>query len=186
VVSNSFLNTSSSIFMMKLQGTIVDLLVAPLSYLELLTAFIGAAIVRGLLVGSAMWFVAALFTGFDVAHPLWALAFVVLVASFFGGAGMLVAIWADKFEQVNLVPTFVVTPLTFLGGVFYSVDRLPSPFREAALANPVLYMVEGLRYAMLGRSDVGPWAGFAMLVGINVVVLGVAYRWLKSGYKLRS
>lgn len=186
VITNSFANTSSSLFMMKMQGTIVDLLVSPLSYAETLAAFVLAAVVRGGLVGGAMWVVASLFTTFDVAHPLWAVAFLVLVAAFFGTAGLLVAIWADKFEQINLVPTFIVTPLTFLGGVFYSVDRLPSPFREVAMANPVLYMVEGLRYAVLGVSDVGPWAGLVMLLGINAVALGAGWRWLVTGYKLRG
>ena len=186
VVSNSFLNTSSSLFVAKVQGTVVDLLVSPLSYGEILVAMVSAAVVRGSLVGLAMWTVAGLFTGFDVAHPAWALTYVLLVAVFFGTCGLLVAIWAEKFEQINLVPTFVITPLTFLGGVFYSVDRLPSPFREAALANPVLYMVEGLRFGLLGRSDVSPWIGLLALSVVTLVALATAYRWLQTGYRLRS
>lgn len=186
VVSNSFLNTSSSLFVAKSQGTIVDLLVAPLSYVEILVAMVGAAVVRGAFVGLAMWIVAGLFTTFEVVHPLWAVTYVLLVAVFFGACGMLVAIWAEKFEQVNLVPTFVITPLTFLGGVFYSVDMLPSPFRELVLFNPILYMVEGLRYGLLGRSDVSPWIGLFALLGVTGVALGIAFAWLKSGYKLRS
>lgn len=186
VISNSFLNTSSSLFVAKLQGTIVDLLVAPLSYFEILSALILAAVARGLLIGTAMWIVAGLFTTFQVAHPVWALTFVLLVATFFGAAGILVAVWAEKFEQINLVPTFVITPLTFLGGVFYSVKRLPAFFQEAALANPVLYMVEGLRFGILGASDVPPYVGLCMLVAFNAVTIGVAYRWLVTGYRLRS
>lgn len=186
VVSNTFLNTSSSLFVAKIQGTIVDLLVAPLSYFEILSAFVLGAVARGVLVGGAMWLVAALFTGFDVAHPLWALVFVLLVATFFGTAGILVGIWAEKFEEVNLVPTFVITPLTFLGGVFFSVDRLPPPFREIAHANPILYMVEGLRFGLLGFSDVSPWIGVGLLLVLNGVTLLVAFRWLESGYRLRS
>lgn len=186
VISNSFLNTSSSLFMMKVQGTVIDLLLAPLSYLEVLVAFVGAAIVRGVLVGLTMWLVAAIFTTFDVAHPLWAAGFLLLVATFFGAAGLLVAIWAEKFEQINLVPTFLITPLTFLGGVFFSVERLPEPFRSMALANPVLYMVEGLRFGMLGASDISPWLGLGMLGLFNAAALVVAYRWLRSGYRLRS
>lgn len=186
VVSNSFLNTASSLFVAKIQGTIVDLLVAPLSYLEILTAMVSAAVLRGALVGLAMWGVAGLFTTFEVAHPLWAIAYVLLVAIFFGTCGLIVAIWAEKFEQINLVPTFVITPLTFLGGVFYSVDQLPSPFRELVMFNPVLYMVEGLRYGLLGRSDVSPWIGLIALSGVTVVALSVAYSWLRTGYRLRS
>lgn len=186
VVSNSFLNTSSSLFVAKMQGTIVDLLVSPLSYGEILTAMVSAAVVRGAMVGLSMWTVAGLFTTFEVAHPLWALAYVLLVAVFFGACGLLVAIWAEKFEQINLVPTFVITPLTFLGGVFYSVDQLPSPFREAVLFNPILYMVEGLRYGLLGISDVSPWIGLVALSAVCLVALSVAYTWLRTGYRLRS
>lgn len=186
VVSNSFMNTSSSLFVAKMQGTIVDLLVAPLSYGEILTAMVSAAVVRGATVGLSMWVVASLFTTFEVAHPLWAIAYVLLVAVFFGACGLLVAIWAEKFEQINLVPTFVITPLTFLGGVFYSVDQLPSPFREAVLFNPILYMVEGLRYGLLGISDVSPWIGLVALSTVCLIALSIAYAWLRSGYRLRS
>lgn len=186
VVSNSFMNTSSSLFVAKMQGTIVDLLVAPLSYGEILTAMVSAAVVRGASVGLSMWVVASLFTTFEVAHPLWAIAYVLLVAVFFGACGLLVAIWAEKFEQINLVPTFVITPLTFLGGVFYSVDQLPSPFREAVLFNPILYMVEGLRYGLLGISDVSPWIGLVALSTVCLIALSIAYAWLRSGYRLRS
>jgi ABC-2 type transport system permease protein len=186
VVSNSFLNTSSSLFVMKMQGTIVDLLVTPLTYFQILAAFVGAAVIRGLLVGGAMWIVASLFTSFHVEHPLTALLFVLLVATFFGAAGMLVSIWAEKFEQVNLVPTFIITPLTFLGGVFYSVNQLPGVFRQAAHLNPILYMVEGMRYGLLGHSDVSPLIGATMLIVLNAVALTVAYQWLKSGYRLRG
>lgn len=186
VISNSFLNTSSSLFVSKIQGTVVDLLVAPISYVQTVAAFVLAAMARGILVGLAMWFVAALFTGFSVAHPLWALVFLVLVSAFFGALGLIVAIWADKFEQINLVPTFVITPLTFLGGVFYSVDRLPETFRTIAYANPILYMVEGLRYAVLGQSDVPPVIGLVLLSVLATVALVVAHRWLATGYRLRS
>lgn len=186
VVSNSFLNTASSLFVAKSQGTIVDLLVSPLSYLEILTAMVSAAVLRGVLVGLAMWGIAGFFTNFSVAYPVWAMAYVFLVAVFFGTCGLLVAIWADKFEQINLVPTFVITPLTFLGGVFYSVDMLPSPFRQIVMFNPILYMVEGLRYGLLGQSDVSPWFGLMALVPLTAVALAVAYGWLRSGYNLRS
>lgn len=186
VISNSFLNSSSSLFVAKLQGTVVDLLVAPLSYVEILSAFVLAAVIRGLVVGGAMWVVAGLFTSFEVASPWWALVFLLLVSTFFGALGLLVAIWADKFEQINLVPTFVITPLTFLGGVFYSVDRLPAPFGTLAHLNPVLYMVEGLRWSLLGSSDVSPVNGLALLGVLNVVALAMAWHWLVSGYRLRS
>lgn len=186
VVSNSFLNSSSSIFVMKIQGTIVDLLVTPMTYLEILGAFVLAAVIRGLLVGVATWLVASCFTSFDVSHPVVTIVFIVLVASSFGTLGVLTGIWAEKFEQVNLIPTFLITPLTFLGGVFYSVNRLPEALQKVALANPILYMVEGVRYGILGHADVPPGIGLAALILMNGVTLFVAHRWLRSGYKLRS
>ena len=126
VVTNAYLNTASSMFVMKIQGTIVDLLVAPLSYGEILAGFVGAAVLRGLLVGGVMWLVAGAFGGFELAHPLLALVLVVLAATAFAALGLLTAIWASTFEQVNFFPTFFITPLTFLGGVFYSIDMLPA------------------------------------------------------------
>jgi ABC-2 type transport system permease protein len=186
VISNTYLNTTSSMFTMKVQGTIIDLLVTPLTYGQILTAFVAAATVRGFMVGGSMWVVAGLFTTFDVAHPVVALSFILLVATFFSTTGLIAAIWADKFEQVNLIPTFLITPLTFLGGVFYSVDRLPGVFRQIARLNPVLYMVEGMRFGLLGHADVPPWTGLLILVGLNGVAFAVAYRFLQSGYKLRG
>src|SRR5262249_1716696 len=130
LIQNAFLNTSSSLFIAKLQGTIVDLLVAPLGVFDLIVGFTLAPVVRGLIVGVLVVAIPAIFTGFQVAHPGWVVTFGLLVSGTFGLLGLAVAIWSDKFEQLNLVPTFVITPLTFLGGVFYSVKMLPSPWNE--------------------------------------------------------
>lgn len=186
VVSNSYLNTASSLFVMKLQGTVVDLLVSPLAYGEVLAAFVGAAVTRAVLVGGIMWLVASAFTGFGVAHPLLAIALVLLVAIAFAGLGFMTAIWASTFEQVNFFPTFFITPLTFLGGVFYSVKMLPRGLRAFTLANPVFYMVDGLRFAMLGISDASPAVAIALLAGLAALSCGGAYAMLRSGYKLRG
>lgn len=186
VISNSFLNTSSSLFVSKIQGTVVDLLIVPIAYSQILAAFVMAAMVRGMMVGGAMWVVASLFTNFEVKYPLLALVFLMLVSALFGTVGVIVAIWAEKFEQINLVPTFIITPLTFLGGVFYSVKTLPETFQTLAYFNPVLYMVEGLRFAILGFSDVELWKGLLILTLLTSIAIAVAYRWLVSGYKLRS
>jgi ABC-2 type transport system permease protein len=186
LIQNAFLNTASSLFIHKMQGTIVDLLVAPLSSLELLAAFTVAAVVRGLLVGTIVWIVAALFTGFSVAHWGWASAFAVLVAIEFSLFGMMVAIWSDKFEQLNLVPTFVITPLTFLGGVFYSARMLPEPWSTITRANPILYMVEGLRYGILGQANASPWLGIAITLLLTVTSGVVVWVMLATGYKLRG
>ena len=169
---NAFLNTSSSMFIAKMQGTIVDLLVAPLGVVDLLMAFILAAVLRGLLVGGIVWAISALFTGFHVSHPVWVVVFALLVGATFGLIGLVVAIWSDKFEQLNIVPTFIITPLTFLGGVFYSANMLPRPWSYVSRVNPVLYMVEGLRYGVVGTSTSSPWLGLAVTGGIAVAVAG--------------
>lgn len=186
LIQNAFLNTSSSLFVLKLQGTIVDLLVAPLSVGEMLAAFLLAAVARGLLVGGIVWLVAALFTGFEVAHPLFALLFCTLVAITFGVIGMAVAIWSDKFEQLNLVPTFIITPLTFLGGVFYSPRMLHEPWASVTYLNPVLYMVEGLRYGLLGVYTASPWIALGATLPLCLATTALVWWMLASGYKLRS
>ena len=186
VLTNAYLNSSSSLFVMKIQGTVIDLLVSPLTYAEILAGFLSAAVVRGMLVGLVTWVVAALFSGFSVAHPALMLALLLLAAVSFSALGFIVAIWATTFEQVNLVPTFVITPLTFLGGVFYSAAMLPPGLRRFTLANPIFYVVDSIRFGMLGISDASPWAGSLLLVALTVVAVGVAYRLLASGYRLRG
>jgi ABC-2 type transport system permease protein len=186
VVTNAYLNSASSLFVMKLQGTVVDLLVSPLSYAEILGAFVAAAVARGLVVGGIMWVVGALFTGFGLVHPLLAAGLLVLVASGFAALGFLTATWAASFEQVNFLPTFVVTPLTFLGGVFYSAAMAPPALRWLTRANPIYYLVESLRWAVLGRADAPPGAGFLVAGALAAGGLAAAYAVLRSGWRLRG
>ena len=186
VIQNAYLNSASSLFVMKLQGTIVDVLVSPLSYAEILGAFVLAAVVRGLLVGGITFLVAGAFTGFEVAHPLLALAVVTLAAVAFAAGGVASAIWAQTFEQVNFFPTFFILPLTFLGGVFFSVRMLPPGLAAVARANPVFYMVDGLRYAVLGASDASPWAGAGLVLLLAAGALAGSYLLLRSGWRLRG
>lgn len=186
LIQNAFLNTASSMFIAKMQGTIVDLLVAPLAPLELLSAFTVAAVIRGLIVGAIVWLVAALFTGFSVVHPLWVLAFALLVSTEFALFGLVVAIWSDKFEQLNVIPTFVITPLTFLGGVFYSARMLPEPWSLITRLNPILYMVEGLRYGVLGQANASPWLGLGLTIALTLGSGGAVWWMLATGYKLRG
>jgi ABC-2 type transport system permease protein len=186
VVSNAYLNSASSMFVMKLQGTIIDLLVSPLSYGEILAGFVGAAALRGLVVGSVVWLVAGAFGGFGIAHPLLAIVLLALAATAFAALGFMTAIWASSFEQVNFFPTFFITPLTFLGGVFYSVEMLPPALRRVTLMNPIFYVVDGVRFGMLGFSDAEPWAGVALLTALAAAAVSGAYLMLRSGYKLRA
>jgi ABC-2 type transport system permease protein len=186
IINNAFLNTSSSLFIMKLQGTIVDLLVTPLSYLEILAAFLAAGTTRALLVGGLTWATAALFIGPAVPHPLQALAAGVLVSVAFSAAGLIVSLWAEKFEQVNFIPTFVITPLAFLGGVFYSAAMLPAGFQLVLHLNPIYYMIESMRSALIGVHAEPPWAGFSVLFALTAAMVGWALCLLKRGYKLRA
>jgi ABC-2 type transport system permease protein len=186
MANNAFLNSSSSLFIMKIQGTVVDLLVAPLGPGEILLGFVGGAMVRGLLVGLLTWAVALLFTPLQLTHPLATLGFLVGTAYVFSVLGLVAAVWAEKFEQINFFPTFVMLPLTFLGGVFYSVKQLPEPWHTVSLFNPMVYMVEGLRYGMLGSSTFPPLLGGALLTGLALVATLVTYTLLARGYKLKQ
>lgn len=186
VVQNAYLNSASSLFVMKLQGTIVDLLISPLAYWEILAGFVAAAVVRGLLVGGVTWLVAGLFTGYQVAHPLLSLAMIVAVAVVFAAMGVASAIWASSFEQVNFFPTFFLLPLTFLGGVFYSARALPSVLIPFTRANPVFYMVDAVRFGMLGISDASPQVGATLVLALAVAALTGTYLLLRSGWRLRG
>ena len=186
LANNSFLNTSSSLFLSKLQGTLVDILVAPLGALELLGGFIGGGMVRGLGVGLLTWMVGVLFLGPQLAHPLETAFFLLLSAYVFSTIGLLVAVWAEKFDQINAYPTFVMMPLTFLGGVFYSIQELPEPWRTVSLFNPVVYMVEGLRHGILGSSTTSPYVGAAILLALGLASTAAATFILRTGYKLKQ
>jgi ABC-2 type transport system permease protein len=186
VLQNAFLNSASSLFVMKLQGTVVDILVSPLSYGEILAGFVGAAALRGVMVGTITWLVAGAFTGFEVAHPLLALLVLVLAAVLFASLGLITAIWARTFEQVNFFPTFFILPLTFLGGVFYSVRMLPPALRSLTLGNPIYYLVDALRFGMLGISDGSPVPGVVAAAVLAAGAAGVGWGVLRSGWRLRG
>jgi len=186
VVTNALVNTSSSLFAMKIQGTIVDLLVTPLSYGEMLLAFLFASVVRAMIIGALMWMVAGCFTTFQIAHPLFTVVALLGIALAFAALGFIVGIWADKFEQVNFVPAFVISPLTFLGGVFYSIKNIPGALSLITRLNPVFYLIDLVRYGMLGVHDAPLAMGAGMLAFLLVGALGVAYAMLRSGYKLRG
>ena len=186
VANNAFLNASSSFFIGKMQGTIVDLLVAPLGPLELLIGFIVGAMARGILVGLLTWGVALSFTRPSLVSLSQTVFFLTMPAYVFSVLGLLAGMWAEKFEQVNFFPTFLMLPMTFLGGVFYSVRSLPEPFRTASFFNPVVPMVEGLRAGMLGTQDQGLFLGAALLSALALVATAIAWRLLRRGYKMKT
>jgi len=185
LANNAFLNTSSSLFITKMQNTLVDLLVAPLGPFELLFGFIGGGMVRGLCVGLFTWLVAVFFTGLHCEHPLTTAFFLLLSAYVFSMIGLLVAVWAEKFEHINAYPTFIMLPLTFLGGVFYSIRELPNPWRTVSLFNPMAYMVDGLRYSMIGSSQMPPYIGVLILSTLAIASTLAVNIILRTGYRLK-
>jgi ABC-2 type transport system permease protein len=186
LISNAYINSAFSLFISKIHGTIVDLLVTPLSYTQFLTAFVAAAVVRAMLIGGIIWVVAMLM-GASAWHnvPI-ALLFMVLTALAFAFIGVVIAILGEDFDHINLLPNFLITPLTFLGGVFYSIEMLPEPWDTVSLFNPVLYMVNGVRYGMVGVTDVPVWQGLLLLTVMNLIFGGAALWLLKTGRKLRE
>jgi ABC-2 type transport system permease protein len=187
ITSNAFLNSSSSLMGMKLTGTIVDLLVTPLGHAEIVTAMVSAAAVRGLAVGVLTW-LSAVVLRWDVhlVDPFLTVAFPLLAAVAFGAIGLLTGLWADRFEQLNFVPAFILTPLTFLGGVFYDVRTLPPVLQALSHVNPILYLVEGMRAGLLGTSALDPAVGLVALLAACAVLVAASLALLRAGWKLRG
>jgi ABC-2 type transport system permease protein len=186
VIQNSFANVSSSIVISKVQGNIVDTLMPPLSAGELVTGYLAGGIARGVVVALAV--VAVLFpiVGVGVAHPLLALLWVILGGAFLGAVGIVAGVFAQKFDQIAAITNFVVTPLSFLSGTFYSFDGLPGWMWWLAHVNPVFYLIDGLRFACLGVSDSSPLLGLAVVVSATAGVCALAWWMLRTGYRLKS
>lgn len=186
VIQNAFANTSSSMASAKVQGNIVDTLMPPLSASELLFGYIAGAVARGALVGAVIAAGAWIFLDVGLIWPVWTVAFVVLGSMFMGGLGLIAGIYANKFDQLSAISNFVVTPLAFLSGTFYSIKALPGVVQTLCHINPFFYIIDGVRFGMIGVSDSSPWIGLAV-VGFSVVcVLALCWRWLDSGYRLKS
>jgi ABC-2 type transport system permease protein len=186
VLQNAFANSSSSLVQSKITGNIVFLLVTPLSHGAWFAAYVGAAVVRGLVVGAGVLLVTIWFAPLQLAEPWWIVIFAALGAAMLGTLGVIAGLWADKFDQMSAFQNFIIMPMTFLSGVFYSVHSLPALWQAASHLNPFFYMIDGFRRGFFGVSDVSPWLSLAV-VGVSfLVVAGIALRLLASGYKLRS
>jgi len=186
VIQNAFANTASSIISAKVGGNIVDTLMPPLSAGELLVGYIAGAVARGLIVAVVIAGGAILTIGVPVAHPVWALTFVLLGSIFMGGLGMVAAVYAVKFDQMSAVTNFVVSPLAFLSGTFYSIEALPPALQTFCHWNPFFYIIDGVRYGFLGVSDSAPMVGLGVVGVATVLVLALVWRWLKTGYRLKA
>jgi ABC-2 type transport system permease protein len=186
VIQNAFANTSSSLASAKVGGNIVDTLMPPLSAAELLFGYLFGAVARGLIVATVIAAGSWVFLGVQIQNIGWMLTFVLLGSMFMGGLGMIAGIFANKFDQLSAISNFLVTPLSFLSGTFYSIDALPEPLRIASHANPFFYIIDGVRWGMIGVSDSSPWLGLVVVLAANVVVLSVVWRWLDKGYRLKA
>jgi ABC-2 type transport system permease protein len=186
LLTESISNASFGIYMPKFTGTIYELLSAPISYLEIVIGYVGAAATKSIIVGTIILATARLFVPFGIAHPLWMIAFLVLTSVTFSLFGFIIGIWASGFEKLQLIPIMVVTPMTFLGGSFYSVGMLPPFWQKVTLFNPVVYLISGFRWSFYGISDVSVGVSLAVTLGFLTACL-VAVWWIfKTGYRLKA
>jgi ABC-2 type transport system permease protein len=186
VLQNSFANSSSSLIQSKITGNLVFLLVTPLSHWAWFAAYVGASVVRGLTVGLGVFLVTVWFAPPAYAEPWWILVFAALGAGMLGSLGLIAGLWAEKFDQMAAFQNFIIMPMTFLSGVFYSVKSLPSLWQAVSHLNPFFYMIDGFRRGFFGSSDVSPWLSLGIVGASFVVVSGLALRLLATGYKLRQ
>jgi ABC-2 type transport system permease protein len=186
VTQNAFQNSSSSLLISKIQGNIVDLLMPPLSAAELVAAYCGAAVTRGLVVAFVVTVALAFFVELPLWSVVWAVVFVVLASLMMGLLGILTGLWADKFDHMAFITNFVITPLAFLSGTFYSIQRLPDFAQAIAQVNPFFYAIDGFRHAIVGQGDTSLLLGAGVLAGLNVVLAVWAYRLVRRGYNLKA
>ncbi len=185
MLQNAFANSSSSLIQSKITGNLVFLLVSPLSHWAWFIAYVGASLVRGVVVGVGVLLVTAWFAPLPLAQPLWVAVFALLGCTMMGALGLMAGLWAEKFDQIAAFQNFVIMPMTFLSGVFYSVASLPAIWQRVSHLNPFFYMVDGFRYGFFGVSDASPWLSLTVVVGALTVVVSLCLCLLRSGYKLR-
>ena len=186
LLQNAFANSSSSLIMSKVMGNLVFLLLTPLSYLNWFVAYVGASVIRGLVVGLGVFAVAAFFTDISFVAPLWIMTFAVMGAALMGALGLIAGLWAEKFDQLAAFQNFVIMPMTFLSGVFYSIHSLPPFWQKISHLNPFFYMIDGFRYGFFGVSDVSPWLSVGVVGAALALVSAIAVYLLRTGYKIRG
>ena len=185
VLQNAFANSSSSLIQSKITGNLVFVLVAPLSHWAWFLAYVGAAVVRGVAVGAGVLMVTAWFAPLQVANPLWIIVFTLMGAAMMGALGVIAGLWAEKFDQIAAFQNFIIMPMTFLSGVFYSVQSLPPLALAVSHLNPFFYMIDGFRSGFFGVSDVSPWVSLAVVGTSLLAVCAVCVNLLRTGYKIR-
>ncbi|SDP59104.1 ABC-2 type transport system permease protein [Rhodoferax sp. OV413] len=186
VLQNAFANSSSSLIQSKIMGSLVFVLLTPLSHWGWFWAYTGSAVARGLLVGAGVFAVTAIFTGASFVAPLWIIVFAVLGAALLGTLGIIAGLWAEKFDQMAAFQNFVIMPMTFLSGVFYSIHSLPPFWQTVSHLNPFFYMIDGFRYGFFGVSDVSPWISLGIVGTALLVVSAITVNLLRIGYKIRG
>jgi ABC-2 type transport system permease protein len=186
MAQNAFANTSSSLMIAKVQGNIVDVLMPPLTAGEFTWGFTLGGVTRGIVVGLVVGLTMELFVPLHMAAPGFVIFHAIAASLLLSVLGVLGGIWADKFDHIAAVTNFVVTPLSFLSGTFYSIDRLPPPWHQFALLNPFFYMIDGFRYGFIGHADGPPWLGVAVMAAINAALLALCHLLVARGYKLKA
>ncbi|WP_437882831.1 ABC transporter permease [Pseudomonas sp. LRF_L74] len=186
LLTESISNASFGIYMPKYSGSIYELLSAPVSFFEILVGYVGAAATKSIVLGLIILFTARLFVDFEIAHPAVMLLFLVLTAVTFSLFGFIIGIWATGWEKLQVVPALIITPLTFLGGSFYSISMLPPLWQKLTLFNPVVYLISGFRWSFYGVADVSVWVSIGMTLGFLLLCIAVVAWIFKSGYRLRS
>ena len=186
LLTQSTMNASFGIYFPRFTGTIYEILSAPLSFVEIVIGYVGAAATKAVLIGVIVLATAGFFVPLHIAHPLWVMFFLVMTSITFSLLGFIIGIWADGFEKLQLVPLLIVTPLTFLGGSFYSIDMLPPFWQKVTLFNPVVYLISGFRWSFYGIADVGVGVSLAMTGAFMAVSLAIVAWMFKTGYRLKS
>jgi len=186
LLQNAFANSSSSMVQSKMMGNLVFILLTPLGPRRWFAAYVLAAVVRGMAVGAGVLLVTVWFAPLTVVWPVWILVFALLGAAMLGTLGLIAGLWADKFDQMSSFQNFLITPMTFLSGVFYSIHSLPPFWQQVSHLNPFFYMIDGFRYGFFGVSDVSPWLSLSLVGGAFVMVAGLALYLLRIGYKIRG